>query len=60
MMSTPASKLVQDELAALLIATIGGLLFWWGYEFIKGLQFFGVLCLIPQPVFLYNYWKGTR
>lgn len=60
MMSTPASKLVHDEFAVLLIATVGGLLFWWGYGFIKGVQFFVALCLIPQPVFLYSYWKGAR
>lgn len=46
----------RDQQGAALIALVGGLFFWWGYGWVKGLLFALGLMLILQP----SIWWGQR
>ena len=47
----------REQQAAILVAVIGGLLFWLGYGFVKGVLFALAILLILQVPILVGHWK---
>jgi Flp pilus assembly protein TadB len=56
-----ARKILLDhEKSALLIALIAGGFMWYGYGLLKGMLFFLFAFLLPQPVYIYHYWRRDK
>lgn len=50
----------REQQAAILVAVVGGLLFWLGYGFVKGALFALAILLILQLPILVGHWKRRR
>ena len=59
-MEAYSKRLIDNEKAIIFGALAGGLLMWCGHGLLKGFMFFLVIFLVPQPVYIYEYWRERK
>lgn len=51
---------MASERATILIAAVCGMAMWYAHGPLKGVLMSFVMFLIPQPIYLYEYWKNKK